>query len=117
MVSDSEDPSVVVLSTGRVLAGRKQIAAAITRAQVYWRDWWRRPSSFAPQRGQEPHSSAPMGRDSKPQVSQDTSPACAAVSTVGVIAAAPPPAPRAVLAVSPPQPPTPPAARPRAGRT
>jgi hypothetical protein len=38
MVSESEDPSVVVLSTGRALAGMKQIAAAITSAHVYWMD-------------------------------------------------------------------------------
>ena len=39
MVSESTEPRVVVLSTGRALAGMKQIAAAITSAQVYWIEW------------------------------------------------------------------------------
>jgi hypothetical protein len=43
---------VIVLSTGRVFAGMKQIAAAMTSAHVYWMDWWRRHTSSAPQRGQ-----------------------------------------------------------------
>ena len=40
IVSESTDPSVVVLSTGSTLAGMKQIAAAMTSAQVYWMEWW-----------------------------------------------------------------------------
>ena len=52
MVSESTDPSVVELSTGSTLAGMKQIAAAMTSAQVYWMEWWWRHASSPPQRGQ-----------------------------------------------------------------
>jgi hypothetical protein len=52
MVSESTDPRVVELSTGSTLAGMKQIAAAMTSAQVYWMEWWWRHESSPPQRGQ-----------------------------------------------------------------
>jgi hypothetical protein len=49
-------------------------------------EWWRRPISSAPQRGQYPGSAGSAGRDSKLHVSQDTSPAWAAVSGTAFIA-------------------------------
>ena len=52
MVSESTDPRVVELSTGSMLAGMKQIAAAMISAQVYWMEWWWRHESSPPQRGQ-----------------------------------------------------------------
>ena len=52
MVSESTDPRVVELSTGSTFAGMKQIAAAMTSAQVYWMEWWCRHESSPLQRGQ-----------------------------------------------------------------
>src|SRR5262244_3077670 len=57
----------------------------MTNAQVYWMDWWRRHMSSAPQRGQYPGSAALAGRDSKPHVSQEMSPARAALNAVVLI--------------------------------
>ena len=85
MFSASAEPSVVVLITGRTLAGIKQIAAAMSSAQVYWMEWWWRHSSLSPQRGQYPGSAGSAGRDSKAQVSQETNPAWPAVSGIALI--------------------------------
>ena len=52
---------------------------------MYWMEWWRRHTSSAPQRGQYPGSAASAGRDSKLQISQETSPASAAVSGTALI--------------------------------
>ena len=59
------------------------MAAAMTSAQVYWMEWWwRHVELHRRSAGSTPARPGSAGRDSKAQVSQETSPAWAAVSGI-----------------------------------